>query len=57
MKRLTGITIIFFYPQAVRWSIYGRPGASYLDLPGNMITGTIKASLARQVCILSGYPS
>lgn len=29
----------YFVEQAVRTSIYGRPGAVYLDLPGDMISG------------------
>ncbi len=31
----------FFVEQAVRTSIYGRPGAVYLDLPGDIITGSV----------------
>lgn len=31
----------FFVEQAVRTSMYGRPGAVYLDLPGDMISGGI----------------
>ena len=31
--------IPYFVEQAVRQSIYGRPGAVYLDLPGDIITG------------------
>lgn len=30
----------YFVEQAVRSTIYGRPGAAYLDLPGDIITGT-----------------
>ncbi|MCA9844940.1 MAG: oxalyl-CoA decarboxylase [Dehalococcoidia bacterium] len=30
----------FYVEQAVRSSIYGKPGAVYLDLPGDIITGT-----------------
>jgi 2-hydroxyacyl-CoA lyase 1 len=30
----------FYVEQAVRTSIYGRPGASYLDLPNDIIVGT-----------------
>lgn len=36
VKRLS-----FYVEQAVRNSIYGRPGAVYLDLPGDIITGTV----------------
>ena len=31
----------FFVEQAVRQTIYGRPGAAYLDLSGDIITGTV----------------
>ena len=31
----------YYVEQAVRSSIYGRPGATYLDLPGDVITGTV----------------
>jgi 2-hydroxyacyl-CoA lyase 1 len=31
--------IPYFIEQAVRHSIYGRPGAVYLDVPGDIITG------------------
>ncbi len=30
----------FYIEQAVRTTIYGKPGAVYLDLPGDIITGT-----------------
>ena len=32
----------YFVEQAVRQTIYGRPGAAYLDLPGDIITGGIE---------------
>ena len=31
----------YFVEQAVRSSIYGRPGATYLDLPGDVISGAV----------------
>jgi 2-hydroxyacyl-CoA lyase 1 len=31
----------FFVEQAVRQTIYGRPGAAYLDLSGDIITGSV----------------
>jgi 2-hydroxyacyl-CoA lyase 1 len=34
----------FFVEQAVRTSLYGRPGAAYLDLPSDMIDGSVAAS-------------
>ncbi|HQW52208.1 MAG TPA: thiamine pyrophosphate-binding protein, partial [Tepidiformaceae bacterium] len=34
--------IPFFVEQAVRTTIYGRPGAAYLDLPGDMISGSVE---------------
>jgi 2-hydroxyacyl-CoA lyase 1 len=36
--------IPFFVEQAVRTSMYGRPGAVYLDFPGDIITGTVEES-------------
>ncbi|KAL9966447.1 hypothetical protein ACROYT_G024524 [Oculina patagonica] len=41
--------IPFFVEKAVRTSIYGRPGACYLDLPGNMIMGQVAACKARSI--------
>jgi len=32
--------IPFYVEQATRYSIYGRPGAAYLDMPNDIITGT-----------------
>jgi 2-hydroxyacyl-CoA lyase len=32
--------IPFYVEQAARYSIYGRPGAAYLDMPNDLITGT-----------------
>ncbi|MGE5595551.1 MAG: thiamine pyrophosphate-binding protein, partial [Hyphomicrobiales bacterium] len=32
----------FYIEQAVRQTIYGRPGAAYLDLPGDLISGTVE---------------
>jgi 2-hydroxyacyl-CoA lyase 1 len=34
--------IPYFIEQAVRTSIYGRPGATYLDLPGDIISGQVE---------------
>ncbi|XP_066029226.1 2-hydroxyacyl-CoA lyase 1 isoform X1 [Pocillopora verrucosa] len=42
--------IPFFVEKAVRTSMYGRPGACYLDLPGNMITEKVAACKARKIC-------
>ncbi len=39
--------IPFFVEQAVRTSIYGRPGAVYLDLPGDIIDGVIDEDAVR----------
>jgi len=33
--------IPFYVEQAIRTSLYGRPGASYLDMPDDVITGEI----------------
>ncbi|KAJ7384131.1 2-hydroxyacyl-CoA lyase 1 [Desmophyllum pertusum] len=41
--------IPFFVEKAVRTSIYGRPGATYLDLPGNMIIEQLAACKARSI--------
>ncbi len=38
----------YFIEQAVRTSIYGRPGATYLDLPGDIISGTVDEDAAPQ---------
>jgi 2-hydroxyacyl-CoA lyase 1 len=40
--------IPYFVEQAVRTSIYGRPGAVYLDLPGDIITGKTDGDAIRQ---------
>ena len=34
--------IPFYVEQAVRTSLYGRPGAAYLDMPEDVISGTIE---------------
>lgn len=34
----------YYIEQAVRTSIYGRPGAVYLDLPNDIISGQVKSS-------------
>ncbi len=39
--------IPFFVEQAVRTSIYGRPGATYLDLPNDVIVGEVEESEVR----------
>jgi 2-hydroxyacyl-CoA lyase 1 len=38
----------YFIEQAVRTSIYGRPGATYLDLPGDIISGKVDEDAAPQ---------
>jgi 2-hydroxyacyl-CoA lyase 1 len=40
--------IPYFVEQAVRTSIYGRPGATYLDLPGDIISGQIEEDDVKQ---------
>ena len=35
------VRIPYYIEQAVRTSIYGRPGACYLDFPGDIITGEV----------------
>ncbi len=39
--------IPYFIEQAVRTSIYGRPGAVYLDLPGDIISGKVEEDRVR----------
>src|ERR1700676_1865817 len=41
--------IPFYVEMAVRQSIYGRPGAAYLDIPDDIITGTCDVDKAMQV--------
>src|SRR5207237_9594879 len=41
--------IPFYVEMAVRQSIYGRPGASYLDMPDDMITGSCDTDQVAQV--------
>jgi 2-hydroxyacyl-CoA lyase 1 len=41
--------IPFYVEMAVRQSIYGRPGATYLDFPDDMITGTCDTDTVDQV--------
>ncbi|XP_033100773.1 2-hydroxyacyl-CoA lyase 1-like [Anneissia japonica] len=38
-----------FVERAVRMSISGRPGASYIDLPGDMLIGSAKLSSVRNI--------
>ena len=38
--------IPFYVEMAVRQAIYGRPGATYLDMPDDIITGTCDADKA-----------
>ncbi|MBI2724367.1 MAG: oxalyl-CoA decarboxylase [Chloroflexi bacterium] len=40
--------IPYYIEQAVRTSIYGRPGPVYLDLPGDVITGSCDDDAAQQ---------
>jgi 2-hydroxyacyl-CoA lyase 1 len=41
--------IPFYVEMAVRQSIYGRPGATYLDFPDDMITGTCDTDTVAEV--------
>ncbi|XP_078378274.1 2-hydroxyacyl-CoA lyase 1-like isoform X1 [Oculina patagonica] len=41
--------IPFFVEKAVRTSMYGRQGASFLELPSNMVTEKVAASNARPI--------
>ncbi|XP_064463424.1 2-hydroxyacyl-CoA lyase 1-like isoform X2 [Ornithodoros turicata] len=42
--------------KAVRTSLYGRPGATYLDLPGDMITGKVPAESVRDAPLCPDPP-
>ena len=48
-KILWSAVIIYPYSQAVRTSIYGRPGVCYIDVPGNMVTDTVAMDKIRLV--------
>ncbi|XP_028413402.1 2-hydroxyacyl-CoA lyase 1-like isoform X2 [Dendronephthya gigantea] len=39
-------SIPFIIEKAVRSSIYGRPGVSYIDIPGDMVLGTTRDSIS-----------
>ena len=38
---------LFVCVQAVRTSIYGRPGPCYVEMPGNLVTDSIEEELIR----------
>ncbi len=48
--------IPYFVEQAVRTSIYGRPGPVYLDLPGDIISGKVDDEAAPQRPPLADAP-
>lgn len=41
------------YSQAVRTSMYGRPGACYIDVPGDMVNAKVDRSKIRFSPVLS----
>jgi 2-hydroxyacyl-CoA lyase 1 len=41
--------IPYYVEQATRYSLFGRPGAVYLDLPNDIITGTCEEDAAERV--------
>ncbi|KJE98098.1 2-hydroxyphytanoyl-CoA lyase, variant 1 [Capsaspora owczarzaki ATCC 30864] len=41
--------IPFYIERAVRLTTYGRPGAAYIDLPGDMLTGKVPESSVQYV--------
>lgn len=43
------MTMVFRCPQAVRTSIYGRPGACYVDIAGDMVNAKVDRSKVRFV--------
>ena len=48
--------IPFYVEQAVRHSIYGRPGAAYLDMPDDIIQGEVEEEDAVQVARIPDPP-
>ncbi len=48
--------IPFYVEQAVRHSIYGRPGAAYLDMPDDIIQGEVDEADAVQVARIPDPP-
>ncbi len=48
--------IPFYVEQAVRHSIYGRPGAAYLDMPDDIIQGEVEEEDAVQVSRIPDPP-
>src|SRR6202453_2660399 len=48
--------IPFYVEMAVRQSIYGRPGATYLDIPDDIITGSCDADQAIQAAKCQNPP-
>ena len=48
--------IPFYVEQAVRHALHGRPGATYLDLPDDMLTAEIPLSSAEPVAIVPEPP-
>lgn len=43
------VTMVFGCSQAVRTSIYGRPGACYVDIAGDMVNAKVDRSKVRFV--------
>jgi 2-hydroxyacyl-CoA lyase 1 len=48
--------IPFYVEMAVRHSIYGRPGATYLDLPDDIILGEVDAEKVQQAATIAEPP-
>lgn len=44
---------IIVNPQAVRTSMYGRPGPSYLEVPGNMVNDKVSSSKIRCIFVVA----
>lgn len=38
---------LLFFPKAVRCSMYGRPGACYVDIAGDMVNAKVDRSKVR----------
>lgn len=41
-------TIPYHVAKAIKCATYGRPGAAYLDMPGNVLSGRVRASTVTQ---------
>lgn len=49
------ITSFLSFSQAVRTSMYGRPGACYVDIAGDMVNAKVDRSKIRFFMLVSGF--